>query len=115
MQPEITPELMKTAMDAAIAIIDRSARRAAFDSVRRRARAYARQPWQLNALFAGLSEMEPADMIEAIRAASRRERAKVAHFDITGGAIPKINLRAAMIVARWRRRFEPSSTLRFEA
>jgi hypothetical protein len=94
--PEMTSALAST--HAALAA---EARASAFMMVKDRARAYRRTPRELDALFPGLRELHPGMQFLALRSLLPTAQ----RWFGFGGEVPAINLRAAMVYARWLRRY----------
>lgn len=68
------------------------------------ARAYARTPRALDAIAEGLSALQPGDLVRSIRLLTGIIRMSPPRFLGLGGEIMAINLRGAMLYARWSRR-----------
>jgi hypothetical protein len=83
------------AMARAKLLIEVQAKRALRRAIKDRARAFALRPYDLEAIDEGLSEMSPRYLIQALKWVGR--------FRPNGDHSP-INLRGAMLYARWSRR-----------
>lgn len=87
-----------TAMERAIAKIERTARLGVIETVKRRARAYIRRPVDLNQLGWNLSQADGHEGIRQVR--------RLAYQDG-----PTVQLGAAMLAFRWLRRSERNGRL----
>lgn len=97
------------AMDRAVAKITEAAKRAAIVAIKDRARAYAMQPRHLDAILEGLSSFSPNPMVQILAIIRRNSYTfgpqQQRHVGF-GGEVPAINLRGAMLYARWSRYVE---------
>ena len=94
------------AMARAVARITEAAKRAAVIAIKDRARAYAQQPRHLDAIIEGLSSFSPKPMVQILSIIRRNSYTfgpqKYRHVGF-GGEVPAINLRGAMLYARYSR------------
>jgi hypothetical protein len=103
-------------MAAVMARIEASARAAAFRTRKWIARDFRADPRRLDKLRPGLSHETPHDMIAALRdvAATVRRRERAARFSGGHGLLGDLRGRgdvgAAMIYARWLRRYAAAMT-----
>ena len=87
-----------------IAALAAAARRCARETIKRRARAYAAEPADLEAIAPGLSAAAPEELIAAGAALLRREAAAPARWFGFGGEAPALNARALILLGRALRR-----------
>ena len=90
----------QTAMQAAFDAIERNARRTAIVAIKMRARKYIIRPEQL-ANVLGFIPISHADVLVNAKL-KLRALSPARHFGF-GGEVPAINLRAAILVARYAR------------
>lgn len=90
------------ARDAAYAALATQARKTAVREIKWRARAYALRPRELDAIAEDLSGLPPKHLVTALAYIARNPMNRVRHFGF-GGEIPAINLRGAMLCARYSR------------
>ena len=87
------------AMSAAHTALKAQARRTALAVIKDRARRYAVAQCSLDAIVEGLSMLNPRGMVTALK----NIRLRPTRFSGFGGEVPAINLRAAMLYARYLR------------
>lgn len=81
-----------------------AAARVACHLVKTRARAYARRPWTLEALFPGLSTAPPETLVAISAHLVERERRSPRRWFGFGGEVNLVNARAALLLGRALRR-----------
>jgi hypothetical protein len=86
-----------------------SARRAVAQMIKARARAYAKRPIALEALYPGLADAAPTKHIAIAASLVDRESRSPRRWFAFGGAIGLTNARAALLLGRVRRRFGESN------
>jgi hypothetical protein len=91
--------MQSRAYDDACALIEAQARRSALAIIKRRARAYAVRPFELEALGSGISKLSPNDLVRCLNRlwGIARITGKPLRY---GPDIPLTNFRAAMLYAR---------------
>jgi hypothetical protein len=89
-----------TAREAAYAALRTQAQRTARREIKDRARAYALRPRELDAIVSNLSAHQPKQMVQVLE--SIRFPSNWRWFGF-GGEIPAINMRGAMLYARYAR------------
>lgn len=106
-EPEVPPYSWAGRKPPSIAMarikakIEAQAKRAVRLAVKDRARAYAMHPRDLDALCIGFSALYPKQLVNAL---SEKEWVTGYRWFGFGGEVPVINLRGAMLYARWSRR-----------
>jgi hypothetical protein len=84
-----------------LSALEAQARKTALSMIKERARDYAREPEQLDAIYPGLAKCLPSRRIEFLKTI----RAPLWRYKGLGGEVQAINLRGAMVYARASRRF----------
>jgi hypothetical protein len=87
-------------MNAAHAAIKAEARATARAAIKMRARAYALRPRDLDAVAYGLFNLRPNDLVRSLKTLFGIQPIRRAGI---GGEVPAINLRGAMLYARYYR------------
>jgi hypothetical protein len=94
-------------MSRTLAKLEAQAKRTAIEAIKGRASAYATQPRHLDAIVDGLSSFAPKPMVQIMSIICRN--AHTYRHVGSGGEVPAINLRGAMLYARWSRYVESRS------
>ena len=97
------------ARDAAYAALATQARKTAVREIKWRARVYALRPRELDAICEGLFSASPKKLVGFLATITRYSTNRNFGF---GGEIPAINLRGAMVYARWSRAIYSRNTRR---
>ncbi|MCL2385408.1 MAG: hypothetical protein FWC84_06225 [Alphaproteobacteria bacterium] len=98
------PSPASTPQDKLQAELYLTARRIAFELIKRRARAYAEHPLTLEVLCPGLAVASPEVMAVIARQLIETESRSPRRWFGFGGEIPLINAKAVALLARVRRR-----------
>ena len=88
------------ARDAACAALRAQAKRSACREIKDRARAYALRPRELDAIFQGLAGRSPHSLVKTLEIFRYPPDWRWFGF---GGEVPALNMRAAMLYARYAR------------